>query len=64
MTSQQAERVVDLHLVRAEVAHRGCSQAQRPYGWLRKHAGSASTRVVRSKRVSSCASRSVRPAML
>jgi hypothetical protein len=24
MTSQQAERVAELHLVRAEVAHRGC----------------------------------------
>jgi hypothetical protein len=64
MTSQQAERAAELHLVRAEVAHKGCGQAQRPYEWLRKHAGSARTGAVRSKRVSSCASRSVRPAML
>jgi hypothetical protein len=34
------------------------------YGWLRKHAGSARTGTVRLRRVSSCASRNVRPAML
>jgi hypothetical protein len=35
-----------------------------PYRWLRKHAGSAHTGAVRSRRVSSCASRGVRSAML
>jgi hypothetical protein len=37
---------------------------RRPCGWLRKHAGSARTGAVRSRRVSSCASRGVRSAML
>jgi hypothetical protein len=64
MASQQMERAAELHLVRAEVVHRGCGQARRPYGWLCKHAGRARTGAVRSKRVSSCASRRVWPAML
>jgi hypothetical protein len=37
---------------------------RRPCEWLRKYAGSARTGVVRSRRVSSCASRGVRSAML
>jgi hypothetical protein len=37
---------------------------RRPYEWLRKYAGSARTGAVRSRRVSSCASRGVRSAML
>jgi hypothetical protein len=45
-------------------AYRGCGQARRPCGWLRKHAGSARTGAIRSKRVSSCASKSVLPAVL
>jgi hypothetical protein len=64
IASQQAERVVELHLVQAGVAHRGCGQARRPCGWLHRHVGSGRTGAVRSKRVSSCASRSVLPAML
>jgi hypothetical protein len=37
---------------------------RQPCEWLRKYAGSARTRAVRSRRVSSCASRGVRSAML
>jgi hypothetical protein len=37
---------------------------RRPCEWLRKYAGSARTGAVRSRRVSSCASRGVRSAML
>jgi hypothetical protein len=37
---------------------------RRPCKWLRKYAGSARTGAVRSRRVSSCASRGVRSAML
>jgi hypothetical protein len=30
MASQQAERATELHLVRARLAHKGCSQVRRP----------------------------------
>jgi hypothetical protein len=39
-------------------------QERRPCEWLRKYAGSARTGAVRSRRVSSCASRGIRSAML
>jgi hypothetical protein len=42
----------------------GAEWERRPCEWLRKYAGSARTGAVRSRRVSSCASRGVRSAML
>jgi hypothetical protein len=44
--------------------YRGCGQARRPCGWLRRHAGNAHRGAIRLKRVSSFASRSVLPAVL
>jgi hypothetical protein len=49
---------------RAGTTHGSCGQVRRPGGWLRRHAGNACTGAVRSKRVSSCASRSILPAIL